>query len=387
MANASQSNRSTARTVFKRISSSTLGHRAIERTRWALCLVVCLAIGSIDTAALRAASSSDVELRKAASWAWPTRETLTKELMAFLDQQAAPYRPRSQVEAVWSQSENASPGPAQLDGLLSTLKLLDARLDHLLVQLEAARTPPETSAVAGDLSWLDSRWPDWIRGNVRVAVGRALATQHLYDEALDVLQSVELSQTIDPSTLLFYRAVCHHHLLQREACLQALTQVLERESELVSRYAFTARLMKSDIEPLEADSLDEISRLMNDVQRRLELGRAGRVVRDEEGKIIDKLDKMIESIEQQLQQQQQQNAQANQGAGGGKPMDDSRIAGETGPGEVDPKKLGQGAGWGDLPPAQRQEALQNITKELPSHYREVIEAYFKRLAVEQSTGS
>ncbi len=171
--------------------------------------------------------------------------------------------------------------------------------------------------------------------------------------------------------------------------MAAVEQLLERESELASRYAVTARLMKSDIAPLKEDSLDEISRLMNDVQRRLDLGRTGKIVRDQEKQIVDKLDKMIDKIEQQLQEQQKQQQQQQDQAQGekskaqGKPMEDSRPAGTYGPGgDVDPKSLGNKSGWGDLPPAQRQEALQNITKDLPSHYREVIEAYFKALATE-----
>ena len=61
-------------------------------------------------------------------------------------------------------------------------------------------------------------------------------------------------------------------------------------------------------------------------------------------------------------------------------MDDSRIAGGKGPGEVQSRDLGDGEGWGDLPPHQREEALQQIGREFPPHYREAIEQYFKRLA-------
>ena len=61
-------------------------------------------------------------------------------------------------------------------------------------------------------------------------------------------------------------------------------------------------------------------------------------------------------------------------------MQDSQAAGGKGPGEVDPKKLGGRAGWGNLPPKQREEALQKISKDLPAHYREVIEEYFRKLA-------
>ncbi|NBW97286.1 MAG: hypothetical protein EBR28_11285, partial [Planctomycetia bacterium] len=92
--------------------------------------------------------------------------------------------------------------------------------------------------------------------------------------------------------------------------------------------------------------------------------------------------KLIAKIEQQ-----QQQCQSGGGGGGGagrggqgKPMDDSRIAEGKGPGEVTRRDIGDGDGWGNLPPHRRDEALQQIGREFPSHYRDAIEQYFKRLA-------
>jgi hypothetical protein len=98
--------------------------------------------------------------------------------------------------------------------------------------------------------------------------------------------------------------------------------------------------------------------------------------------VIAKLDKMIEEMEQALQQA------SSSGKSGGKqssrPMEDSMPGGGTGPGEVEQKRTGAQSGWGNLPPKARQEALQQISKGLPAHYREVIEEYFRRLAREGS---
>ena len=55
--------------------------------------------------------------------------------------------------------------------------------------------------------------------------------------------------------------------------------------------------------------------------------------------------------------------------------------------EEDPKRIGTESGWGDLPPRQRQEALQQIGKDLPAHYREVVEEYFRKLAREGGGGA
>ena len=63
-------------------------------------------------------------------------------------------------------------------------------------------------------------------------------------------------------------------------------------------------------------------------------------------------------------------------------MEDSQPGGGSGPGEVDQHRPGVRSGWGNLPPKQREEAMQQISKGLPSHYREVIEEYFRKMARE-----
>lgn len=61
-------------------------------------------------------------------------------------------------------------------------------------------------------------------------------------------------------------------------------------------------------------------------------------------------------------------------------MDDSQLAGGKGRGEVTSRDLDNAGEWGDLPPREREEALQQIGRDYPAHYREAIEQYFKRLA-------
>ncbi len=60
------------------------------------------------------------------------------------------------------------------------------------------------------------------------------------------------------------------------------------------------------------------------------------------------------------------------------------MLGGKGPGNVTKKDIGDGAGWGNLPPKEREEAMQQIGRDFPSHYRDVIEQYFRRLATEGS---
>jgi|694.fasta_scaffold00028_117 hypothetical protein len=327
------------------------------------------------------------DLRKAASWHWPTTNDFQDHLSSFLDQRQATQEQRAGVMRVWSSGANLT-GPAFLEHVLDTCSLLEPRLADLTSQIRSLKS----SAVAlKDYPWLTSDLPGWLQDAVRLACGRAYAQRKMYDEALETLSGLELKQVCDPASLLFYRASAEHHLLKKNECLANLQLLLQRQDELPARYRQLAQLMQADIKPLEPDSLDEIARMMTDVQRRLDLGRAGQTVRDEEDSIVKKLDKLIEQVEQQAQQMQQQQAGGGQGQQGqnaqqpaGQPMDDSRIAGTSGPGDVDQKQLDDRSAWGNLPPAQRQEALQRLTEELPTHYRDVIEGYFRQLAKDRS---
>ena len=56
------------------------------------------------------------------------------------------------------------------------------------------------------------------------------------------------------------------------------------------------------------------------------------------------------------------------------------MKGATAPGEVDKKDIGNKAGWGSLAPKKAAEAKNVINRNFPSHYREAIEQYFKKLA-------
>ena len=232
--------------------------------------------------------------------------------------------------------------------------------------------------------------PKPLRMSVRTWLGRELVRGRLFDEALPVIAEVDVTESLDPASVLFYRSVCYHALLMKTEALGDLRRLLENKDDCPVRFSRTAEMMVADIKPLKEDSLDEISRMMTDVTRRLDLGRTDEEVKKREQEIIDKLSKLIDKLEKEQQQQQQQQQSSSNGGqnsgnrGQGSPMDDSRIAGANGAGDVDRKRIEERDGWGNLPPAERQEALQQISRDLPTHYREAIEAYFRKLATDGS---
>lgn len=339
--------------------------------------------------------AAESTLKRSSSWNWPDNTKVLSELDRYLSSKSAPP-----VSSTNPSQTGTSPRDSVNADLLS---IRGWGLVERLVQIVSPHEPTVASLVKRSESGVSSSShpeleaeldavlanggiPDRLKADMQLWVCRSLVQNALYDEAIDRLEKLPLESVSDPGTLLFNLAVCQHHLLRKEDCLQTLQKLLERELDLPTRYAVTARLMEADIKPLEEDSLDEVSRIMNDVERRLTLGRTGKVVQDKQQAIVDKLDKSIDKFEQQLKEQQQQQKQQQQqqqkqnGQSPNSPPTNLQIAEVKGEGEVDAKDLGNGSGWGNLPPAQRQEALQNMTKDLPSHYRDVIEAYFKRLA-------
>jgi len=379
------------------------------------------ALGAVAVACIYLAGSSPAgaevrprqDLGQQASWQTPSEAEVRTQALAWIADRMPETAIRTQAEALWpaietkppseatpaaeakpaaeikpaSEAKPAAEGAAEparvsaeelLNRLAATFSLVDPPAKELV---ELCRRPRDKVALP-DFAWLAAdATPAWERKNLRLLYGRWLAHERMYDEALAQLDGLQPEDVADPAALLFYQGLVHHHMLAKDPGATALQRLLERADQLPRRYVSLARLMLSDLKGLEDDSLDHIARRMQDIQRRLDLGRAGRKVRDVEDGVIASLDKLIEEIEKQ----QQAAAAAAAGAQSGRPTmpaSDSKIMPYKGAGQVDRKPLGTKSGWGELPPKQRAEAMQQIGKDYPVHYRDLIEQYFRKLANE-----
>jgi len=308
----------------------------------------------------------------------PETEKVREQALAWLAEQGADNEVLDRAEKIW----NDDAGPYAADVVLrlaATMALVDQRaadLVHLCSQ-------PRQHVIVPAQEWLaDENLAPLVRDNLRLLHGRWLAQEKLYDEALAELDALEPDDVVDPASLLFYQGVVHHRMLQRDHGLKAIGKLLNEVADSPRRYTAVASLMESDLRSLEDDSLDHISRRMEDIGRRLEFGRSGqRVVKIENG-VIESLDKLIEEMEKQQQQQQSGGGASGNRIQSSNPAPDSAPIGGIGPGDVDSRDIGSGDGWGNLPPKERQQALQQIGKDFPSHYRDAIQQYFRRLAGE-----
>jgi hypothetical protein len=345
-------------------------------------------------ASVPAATTATDDFARAASWAPPPVADVRAEALDWLaDRVADDPAAAMTVErgrAAWD-ARGSGAGFDLLDAVMEVLALGEPRIAEVW---EAAGGPGLATAgratsatpLPTDEPWLDDpAIAGFEQDAVRLWLGRQLVRHERFDEALPLLAGLDVATVVDPAALLFHRAACLHWMLESEEAIDTLEQLLERADDIPVRYERVARLLRADMAALEDESLDHVARRMRDITRRLGLGRAGADTRRVQDGVIASLDRMIKDLEDQQQQQDQQQSAGSGGGGGGQggagsPLDESRLAGGGGPGEVKNRDLGGGDGWGNLPPQAREESLQQIGREFPPHYREAIEQYFKRLA-------
>jgi hypothetical protein len=325
-------------------------------------------------------------LAKTASWQPPRAEDVKTQALEWLEKAKAGQAAVAEAKTLWDKLPAQPSGSEVLTCLAETLAKGDSHAEGLV----GLCAKPRGLAILPQQSWLtDAKTPPLVANNMRLYFGRWLIQSAMFEEALDQLKGLKPGDVVAPAELLFYQGVAYHRLLQKDLGTKALDQLLEGAESSPRRYVALARLMQIDLVGLKDDTLDHIARRMQDIERRLDLGRAGPKVRVVEGSVIESLDKLIKKIEDEQQQPPDgsDGQSPTQGKGNKKsssPAPDSRLLQGQGPGEVARKNIGSADGWGNLPPKEREEALEQIGRDFPAHYRDVIEQYFRRLASEES---
>ncbi|QDT41172.1 hypothetical protein Pan241w_12320 [Gimesia alba] len=291
----------------------------------------------------------------------PTQLKMIANLLAKLE---SPISAEEKLNLALEVFSNVKPEAKQL--------LKDYQLSDRLPQLSS---PPLLVEGDADTIYL---------ANVRYYVARNLTQFRMVDRALTIFNSIKPNTLIDPAGYLFFKAACEHHLLQKKSCGKTLDQLLNYTESVPERYRQVAVLMQADLETLKEESLDEISRKMSDVERRLDLGNSGKKVQKVEDEIIASLDKLIKKMEDQAKNSSSSGAGAGSSSSPEGGADESRVKGQVAPGEVDKKKLSNNGGWGQLPPKKQASAKNIINRNFPSHYRKAIEKYFKKLATQKA---
>jgi len=286
------------------------------------------------------------------------------------------------IGKLWAFGDTVPSADERFELVIRTFALADRDTQAFIDACRLNTAPllaPEAKPLAND-----SAGPFYL-AHLRQYYGRYLTHRQMFEEALEVLNGPGLDSVADPASWLFFKAVCEHRLLKKSDGLKTLDRLLNHTPDVPVRYSTLAGLMQSDLEALRDESLDEISRKMKDVERRLTLGRTGPKVRKVEDEIVASLDELIKKIEQQ----QGGGGGGEQGGNTNQPNDgarDSSVKGSTAPGTVDKKKTKTEGGWGSLPDKSRARAKDQISRDFPANYRDAVEQYFKKLATRTEAG-
>lgn len=281
-----------------------------------------------------------------------------------------------EVAELWAALEEPIPSSEVLRHVVESFGLVRRDVRDFVTQCDLSA--PSIRPVDIEPLLAENTTP-FFQQNMLLFYARYLSERRMYEEALENFERIQPEEVVSPATYFFFKGVAEHALLKKEEGLKSLTTLLEQTEQIPTRYRNIATLLKYDLEELKEKSLDEVARMMSDVERRLSLGRGGPKVQKVEEEIIASLDLIIEKLEQQM----------GGGSGGGSggqsnqsnaPAQDSVVKGSTGEGEVENKDVGNKVGWGNLPPKEEAKAKQILGNLFPPHYQKAIENFSKKSA-------
>src|SRR3990167_10331772 len=190
----------------------------------------------------------------------------------------------------------------------------------------------------------------WTNPDIQLMHVKELSLQRDHESALLLLNQIDPKTVKDRNSYFFYKAVAEFSLRNKSESEKAIEEVLD-SFQVPDRYMAVVLLMKQEMKTWKDQDLGSIARKMSDIERRLNLARGGPQTQKLQKEVIEDLDKLIKEMEDENDKAKQEAQQAQQQQENpGKPLPDSEIGKDVGPGKVDNIKLRQIAeSWGKLP--------------------------------------
>jgi tetratricopeptide (TPR) repeat protein len=182
------------------------------------------------------------------------------------------------------------------DRVADTLVLGDAQAAKLLADV---RNTEGSAPVAVPALLKGKDKPLFFRANLTLAYARALANRKVYEEALEAFNAVKVDDVVDPSSYLFFRAVCEYELMLKDKAEQTIDRLLVSVTDAPERYRMVGALMHFDMLTWQEKDLGWIARKMDNIQRRLDLRRGGKQTQKMQREVLVRLDEMIKELENQ----------------------------------------------------------------------------------------
>jgi len=287
---------------------------------------------------------------------------------------------RAEFNGVWTPTRSVG------EAVLEAIGLGLPESEALISETKRAGTPP--TAVPAWLS--DAKLDPFVRSNVAAAYAKALASKRAYEESLTASKSITPELLVDPASYFFHKAVAEHATMQRDAVVLSVSRLLDDVPDAPDRYRVVGTMMFLDVQQWSKDDKDlaNITRLMDNSGRRLDLARGGPQTQEIQKKIVFRLDEKIKQLENEAKKKQagkgdQAGGKSGKQPGEGPPstpMEDSMGGTNAGPGQVDLKKMrNYEAVWAKLPELERKKITQDFVRSMPKKFEPMIEDYFRSL--------
>ena len=307
-------------------------------------------------------------------------DQITSELLQWLARTEVSPDEAKQITAMWADNDRLAQLSAEdiLDLLVASFAAADSATQRL-VQSSGTSGPLEQIVFDG------IRNESIYRDQIQLFRARWLTQHRYFDEALVILEQLSPESVVDPASLFFYRAVCQSQLLKTNDARDSLTLLLQNTLDVPGRYRVVAEMMQQEVGSRKDEGMELIARVMSDVERRIDLGRSGEKVQEQESEVIRLFDKLLDDMNNQNQQQQGGSGSSggsdNQARGNG--AAESSIKGATADGEADRKDLKEAGDWGLLDRRAEARARELIRQHFPSNYLDAISRYTRKLAEQQ----
>ncbi len=133
--------------------------------------------------------------------------------------------PAPELLVIWQDLPQPAEAEQVLDAVVASVALADQETRDFLTACARHPAPLEPPSLPVGVTGGSG----FISANVKLYYGRYLVGRNMVEEAGELLAGTPLTDVVDPATLLFLRAVCHHQLLEKEAGLKAITRPLSME--------------------------------------------------------------------------------------------------------------------------------------------------------------
>ena len=196
---------------------------------------------------------------------------------------------QARFDAIWKNDTSTV-----LDRVVATFEIADPAVAKLLAESRDPGTPAPTEVPA---LIRDAKGSAFFRANLGLAYARNLSNRRVHEESLATLKLFQPEQVVDPAAYLFHRAVSEHAMLMKPDATKTIERIIDDAPFSPERYKTVSMLMLLDMHTWKDKDLQSIARKMENVERRLELARAGPQTQKLQKEIVARLDELIKELE------------------------------------------------------------------------------------------